>query len=218
MILDHIENILIMPNYAPLKNFHSVLQLKEGVFMTYRSMLELEQKYLKKFGASLTIHFGESGFEKQAINLMHWYSINLMNYAKCCALVKFINEKGILPEELAKNDKKIGELRTLSSEYIKSIEELKPIKFFRDKASAHLAYTAPHKRYDNPATLVESMSLIPTVLGGKFTIGGMDRGLGGEISAFANHSWNLTDNFKSLIPRYFKDDFKFPESTNNKFK
>ncbi|MFT4644709.1 MAG: hypothetical protein ACI8ZX_001115 [Planctomycetota bacterium] len=207
MILDHIENIIIMHNYAPLKNFHSVVQLKEGLFMTYRSMLALEEKYKNENGASIAINFGVTENNAVAINLMHWYSINLINYAKCCALVKFINQKGVLPDKLAKNKILIEELKVFRSEYINSIQELKPIIFFRNKASAHLAYTDPHKNFDNSATLMESMSLIPIVLDGKFIIGGLERDLGEEKSAFSKHPWSLTDNFKSLIPRYFKNDF-----------
>lgn len=208
MVLDHIENIVLMPNNASLKNFHSILQLKEGIFMTYKSMLKLEKQFNADNGASLSMRFGVNEYNAQAINLMHWYSINLINYASSCALVKFIIKKGILPQDLAKNQEQISELAAFRKNYILNITELKPINFFRNKASAHLAYTDPHKKYDNPATLVESMSLIPTVIKGKFTIGDMVRGLGDEKSSFAYHPWNLTDNFISLVPRYFKDNFQ----------
>jgi hypothetical protein len=139
------------------------------------------------------------------MNLIHWYSINLMNYAKSCGLVKFLNKTGLQPERFVGDKEILGELRKCQKEYIDSIPELDPIKHFRNKASAHLAYTDPHK--DNAGTLVESMSLIPTLNNGKLTIGSLKRGKGNAMSSFGDFEWNLVDNFDSLVPRYFKNDF-----------
>ncbi len=219
MILDCIENIQINKGFSTLTNFHSIVQLKEGIFMTYNSMNDLqknywERRYPNESKEKIEIYkkstFSMSGelnqADAQAVNLMHWYSINLINYAKCCGLVKFLNTKGVLPEYLAGDKKLIGELNIVQKEYINSIPELKPVLHFRNKASAHLAYVSP-RHNDNPATLIESMSIIPTFAHEKMTIGAMTRARGDHESSFAKYPWNLTDNFESLIPRYFKNNF-----------
>lgn len=205
MILDHIENIVLMEGFAPLTNFQSIIHLKEGLFMTYESMIELEKEQRKNCHASLSFNGMPTQIDAQAINLMNWYSINLINYSKCCGLVKFLNDKKVLPEVLADDNDLKKQLRKVQTEYLNSIDELKAIKHYRNKVAAHLAYTVPWD--DNPATLIESMSVIPVVLNGKFTLGGYTRKRGEHVSEFSKHTWNLTDNFKSLIPRYFKDNF-----------
>jgi hypothetical protein len=45
MKLDHIEKIEILPGITPLSNYHSILHLKEGIFMTYNSMKDLQDNY-----------------------------------------------------------------------------------------------------------------------------------------------------------------------------
>lgn len=218
MKLDLIENIEIFDGITPLSNYHSILHLKEGIFMTYNNMKSLEENYYK-IGfpelskeqvdiykeASIFISGKLNRADAMGMNLIHWYSINLMSYARCCGLVKFLNETGYQPEKIAENKSIRNDLNEFQKVYINSIEELKPIKHFRNKASAHLAYTSPQK--DNAATLVESMSLIPTLDNGKLTIGSLKRSKGKAISSFGDYEWNLTDNFDSLIPRYFKEKF-----------
>jgi hypothetical protein len=51
------------------------------------------------------------------------------------------------------------------------------------------------------------MSLIPTMNNGKLTIGSLKRGKGNAKSSFGDFEWSLVDNFDSLIPRYFKNNF-----------
>ena len=219
MKLDFIENIEIYKGITPLTNYHSIPQLKEGIFMVYNQMTNLQNNYWElrhpeSSPEQLEIHkkasFSMSGelnqVDAQAINLYHWYSTNLINYAKCCGLVRFLNEKKVLPEYLAKDKTLIQELKERQREYINGIPELIPVAHFRNKAGAHLAYTYPEK-YDNSATLIESMSLIPTYINGKITIGAMKRMRGDSVSSFSKHQWNLTDNFDSLIPRFFKNNF-----------
>lgn len=220
MKLDFIENIEIYENgLTPLTNYHSILQLKEGIFMTYNHMNYLQENYWKLRYPNLSeeqikvhenVSFSMSGelnqVDAQAVNLFHWYSINLINYVKCCGLVKFLNEKKILPEHFVENINLIAELKENQKEYLNGIPELLPVFHFRNKASAHLAYVDPTK-FDNPATLIESMSIIPTLVNGKITIGFMERKRGDSISSFSKYEWNLTENFESLIPRYFKNNF-----------
>jgi hypothetical protein len=143
--------------------------------------------------------------DSMGMNLIHWYSINLINFAKSCGLVKFLNYTGAQPERFVNDKPFIKELTDFQKEYISSIQELEPVIHFRNKASAHLAYTEP--KNDNAGTLVESMSLIPTFEFGKMTIGGVQRGKGESVSSFSDFKWNLVDNFESLIPRYFINDF-----------
>ncbi len=217
MVLDHIENISIEQN-GTIQNFHSIPQLKEGIFMVYHAMVDLERNYwhirypdktpemieLLK-GSTLSFSGELNRADAIAVNLFHWYSVNVINYAKCCALVKFVNQKGILPEYLAKDKSLLADLKKTRDNYIKNIPELSPVKHFRDKAGAHLAYADPHKN-DNPATLVESISIIPTMEHGRISIGGMTRSRGQHASSFGDHQWNIIDNFHQLVPRYFKDN------------
>lgn len=219
MELDHIDNIKIVPGVSTITNFHSIPQLLEGIFMTYNHINTLQENYwdlrypdasemnIDIFKKSCFSMSGElNQVDAQAVNLFHWYSINLINYARCCGLVKFINKKGILPDYLAGDKELIAELKVEQKSYLDSIPELISVRHFRNKASAHLAYTDP-KRDDNPATLIESMSIIPTFVQGEFRIGIMTRGRGDHKSSFSDHPWSLTENFKSLIPRYFKNYF-----------
>jgi hypothetical protein len=219
MKLDFIENIEIYKGITPLTNYHSIPQLKEGIFMVYNQMTNLQNNYWKlrhpeSSSEQLEIHkkasFSMGGklnqVDAQAVNLYHWYSTNLINYAKCCGLVRFLNEKKVLPEYLAKDKTLIQELKEKQREYINGIPELIPVTHFRNKAGAHLAYTYPEK-HDNSATLIESMSIIPTYINGKITIGAMKRMRGDSVSSFSKYQWNLTDNFDSLIPRFFKNNF-----------
>jgi hypothetical protein len=218
MKLDFIENIEIFNGITPLANYHSIVHLKEGLFMTYNNMKNLQENYYKIGFPELSeeqieIHkkasFSMSGklnrADSMGMNLIHWYSINLMNYAKSCGLVNFLNKTGYQPERFVNDKKIVNELRNFQGEYIDSISELDPIKHFRNKASAHLAYTGPFN--DNAGTLIESMSLIPTMNNGKLTIGSLKRGKGNAKSSFGDFEWSLVDNFDSLIPRYFKNNF-----------
>lgn len=218
MKLDFIENIEIFNGITPLANYHSIVHLKEGIFMTYNNMKNLQENYYEIGFPELSkeqieIHkkasFSMNGKLNRAdamgMNLIHWYSINLMNYAKSCGLVHFLNKTGFQPERFVEDKKIVKELREFQREYIESIPELSPIKHFRNKASAHLAYTDP--KNDNAGTLVESMSIIPTMNNGKLTIGSFKRGKGNAMSSFGDFEWNLIDNFDSLIPRYFKNNF-----------
>ena len=217
--LDYIENIEIHDGITPLANYHSIYHLQEGIFMTYRSMKNLQTNYFEiafpdKTEEEISVFKNSklyiSGDCNQAdlmgMNLIHWYSINLINYVKSCALIKFLNKTGLQPERFVGDKSVLKELRNLQKEYMDSIPELLPVIHFRNKASAHLAYTDP--KNDNAGTLVESMSLIPTYQNKKFTVGGLKRAKGNAESTFGENEWNLTDNFDSLIPRYFKNNFK----------
>lgn len=219
MKLDHIENIEILSGITPLPNYHSILQLKEGIFMTYNNMKNIQDNYYQLAypdmspekieiykQRTLSMNGQLNRADSMGMNLIHWYSINLINFAKSCGLVKFLNDTGAQPERFVDDKPFIKELRDCQKEYLSSIKELEPVIHFRNKASAHLAYTDP-KKNDNAGTLVESMSLIPTLEFGKITIGGIQRSKGESVSSFSDYKWNLVDNFESLIPRYFKNDF-----------
>lgn len=215
MKLDLIEGIEIHEDFPVIQNFHSIPQLLKGIFMCYNMIRDLQVNYIdmaypgatqsqkdihKLFTAQMAIN-NEPAL--QGVNLMHWYSINLINYAKCCGLVKFLILKKIQPEMLAGNKELIGELKALQKEYLEGIPELEPVLHFRNKAAAHLAYTDP-LRNDNPSTMIESMSLIPWMINDRLSIGVTQWSRGEHMSSFGSHQWNVQDNFESLIPRYFR--------------
>lgn len=125
MELDHIDNIKIVPGVSTITNFHSIPQLLEGIFMTYNNINSLQENYwelrypdaskerieiFKKSSFSISGELNQ--VDAQAVNLFHWYSINLINYARCCGLVKFLNKEGVLPEYLAGDKYLIAELKT----------------------------------------------------------------------------------------------------------
>lgn len=220
MKLDFIDNIEIYNGITPLPNYHSIVHLKEGLFMTYNNMKNLQENYYRigfpelseeqietRKKATFSLSGKLNRADSMGMNLIHWYSINLINYAKCCGLVKFLNRTGYQPQKFMNDKNVINDLRKCQTEYLDSISELEPIRHFRNKASAHLAYTDPQKS-DNAGTLIESMSLIPTLNHGKLTIGSMKRKKGEFQSSFGDFEWNIIDNFNSLIPRYFKDSFQ----------
>lgn len=216
MTLDIIDNIVLFEGHSSFKNHHSVYHLLEGIFMTYNAMTQLENNYFnlkypnesqEKIEALQKASFSFSGelsqVDSQAVNLFHWYSINLINYVRCCGLVKFINLNKVGAEQIA-NDKILkNELKEFQKNYLKSIPEIQSVIFFRNKASAHLAFTDPYTE-DNSATLLESISIIPTYENGKIYVGKLTRGVGDVQSEFTNNSFSLTENFNSLIPRYFE--------------
>lgn len=216
MTLDLIDNIVLFEGHSSFKNHHSVYHLLEGIFMTYNSMTQLENNYFnlkypneseEKIQALQKASFSFSGelsqVDSQAVNLFHWYSINLINYARCCGLVNFINLNKVGAEQISKDIGIKKELKKFQNNYLKSIPEIQSVIFFRNKASAHLAFTDPYDK-DNSATLLESISIIPTFENGRIYVGKMTRGVGDEQSEFTNNSFSLTENFNSLIPRYFE--------------
>jgi hypothetical protein len=207
MTLDHIDNIVLNSHFSDFKNNHSVKVLLEGIFMTYNSMKSIENDFKNNESASLVFRPAMTQTDTQSLNLMHWYSISLMNFVQCCGLVKYINQNRISMSRIYGDKKEIQKLKKFQIEYRNSIPEIKSIEHFRNKAAAHLAITDP-KPYDNLATLFESFSLIPSIENGIYYVGGITRGVGEETSSFSKNKWSLTQNFESLIPRYFIDYFK----------
>lgn len=217
MKLDLIDNITLFEGHSAFKNHHSIYQLLEGIFMTYNNMISLEKNYfslrfqnesIEKIEIFNQATFSFSGeltqVDSQAVNLFHWYSINLINYARCCGLVYFINSNKVGIEQIANDKALINDLNSFQNDYLDSIDELQSVIFFRNKASAHLAFNYP-KKSDNSATLLESISIIPTFENGKLYVGKMIRAVGDEQSEFSKNAFSLTENFDSLIPRYFKN-------------
>lgn len=223
MILDYLEGIEIKVGVTPLPNYHSIVHIKQGICMLYDAMKHLETNYhrlanpeaseeeLEKEKKTLArINVKLNPVDTQAVNLFHWYSINLINYVKCCGLVSFLNLKMLAPDFIAHNKKLSTELKKYQQDYIKGISEIEPVLHFRNKAGAHIAFSDP-KHYDNVATLLESISLIPVYENGKIYMGALKRERGGSISSFSNHKWSLTDNFESLIPRFFGEGIEYPK-------
>lgn len=212
MVLDHIENI-VLTEFTPLRTYtHSFYHLKEGIYMVYNAMTQIEHDFREKHGEtlpSLSISGTLTQHQAQAVSLFHWYSINLVNYAKSIGLILFLRENPIQPYMLAGNIKMKQRLKDIQDEYISSVSELKPVLHFRNKAAAHPAYTDPLIKgevFDNAATLIESMSINPTIQHGRYFVGGFTRQSGDDISSFSEYPWSLTDNFELLIERYFKAD------------
>lgn len=215
MILDFKENIILSSNTPLRDNTHSFWYLKEGLIMTYNMMNQLHSEKLKMCSLEtnkglVSPSFVFQGFinelDAQAVNLFSWYSINLINYVKCIGLILFFREHKIQPQELAGNNELKRKLKSIQSRYIASIDELKPVLHFRNKASAHPAFTEPYisnTDTDNSATLIESLSIIPTFENGRYFVGGITRQSGEDISTFSEHPWSLTDNFENLRVRFF---------------
>jgi hypothetical protein len=110
---------------------------------------------------------------------------------------------------LAGNRKMRQRLKNIQDEYISSVSELKPVLHFRNKAAAHPAYADPYitkEVFDNAATLIESMSIIPIIKNGRYFVGSLTRQSGEDVSSFSQYPWSLTENFELLIERYFKSD------------
>lgn len=211
MILDHIENI-VLTKFTPLRtNTHSLYHLKEGIFMTYKSMIELEKSRSSELMTSFSFDGTLTQEDARAVCLMHWYSITLVNFVNCIGLILFFRENSVQPQVLANNKELKNKLTQIQREYRSRILELQPVLHFRHKAAAHLAYTDPsidgQKPPDNPATLIESMSIIPSFENGRYFVGRVTRHSGEFASSFSNHPWSLTENFESLIERFFKDNF-----------
>lgn len=211
MILDHIENIGLT-EFTPLRSLtHSIYHLKEGIYMTYNSMVERERSKSGELMPSFSFNGTLSQEAAQVLCLMNWYSINLVNFANCIGLILFLRENSVQPYELAGNQALKNRLSKIQKDYISDIPELKPIVHFRNKAAAHLAFTDPFisqkQNSDNAATLIESMSIIPSFEKGRYFVGRLTRHSGEFASSFSNHPWSLTENFESLIERFFKDDF-----------
>jgi hypothetical protein len=212
MVLDHIENI-VLTEFTPLRTYtHSIYHLKEGIYMVYNSMTQIEHDFREKNGSnipSFTFDGTLTQQQAQAVSLFHWYSINLVNYAKCIGLILFLSENPIQPYMLAGNRKMRQRLKNIQDEYISSVSELKPVLHFRNKAAAHPAYADPYitkEVFDNAATLIESMSIIPIIKNGRYFVGSLTRQSGEDVSSFSQYPWSLTENFELLIERYFKSD------------
>ena len=218
MVLDKIENIILNEHEEYFHNYQSVVHLILGIKMLYKGLIRLEanelKKYAEMFGDDVDINnfegavvsFGSNHFlNSTVINYFNWYSINLINYANFCGFIKFINEKRISPFEIEKNKKIITDLKSFRKEYLLGIKELKEVIHFRNKASAHFAYSDP-KESDNIATLIESISILPTFVGRRFKLSGFQRGLPGSMSSFSENIWSMTENYESLKFRFFEND------------
>lgn len=102
VVLDHIDNIELT-EHTPLRtNTHSILYLKSGLIKLYKDMRMIESHYyhllypdaseelieiLKTASWKLDTRYSE--VHSHAMNLFHWYAINLTNYAKCIGLLLF---------------------------------------------------------------------------------------------------------------------------------
>ena len=216
-MLDSVENISITNGVSPITNYQSIHHLRYGILMLYNNMKDLESEYwerrepdansvkMKFFKQStIALNFEFNPVDSMGINLCYWYSVHLMNYANTCALVQFIHQNGVLPEKIGEDSTLKKGLRDHRFSYLKSIQELVPIKFFRHKTGAHIALSDPHEK-DNPATLINSLNITPAFINGRFKVGSVQWGKGDHLSEFGNHEWSLTENFESLKARYFPD-------------
>jgi len=211
MILDHIENIELT-EFTPLRtNLHSFYHLKEGIFMNYRSMLALEKSNFSGPIPSFRMNGCLTQQDAQAVCLMHWYSISLVNFVNSIGLILFFREHSVQPHEIANNQILKRRLKEIQKEYYLKIPEFQSVLHFRNKAAAHLAFSDPfickNNDFDNASTLIESMSIVPTFENGRYYVGNLTRQSGECVSSFSQYPWSLTENFESLIERYFKSDF-----------
>lgn len=86
--LDYIENITLHPGVSTITNFHSILQLRQGLVMLYKSMQDLEANYwemryanespekieiFKKASFSMSGEFNDA--DSAGMNLCFWYSV-----------------------------------------------------------------------------------------------------------------------------------------------
>ena len=178
--------------------------------MTYKSMLELERSNSIFQGPIFRMNGTSTQEDAQAVCLMNWYSISLVNFVQSVGLILFFREHSVQPHEIANNRFLSNELTRIQLEYCSKIPEFQPVLHYRNKAAAHLAFTDPYIKkdvFDNAATLIESMSIVPTFENGRYYIGNLTRQSGECVSSFSQFPWSLTENFESLIERYFKSDF-----------
>jgi hypothetical protein len=196
------NSTVVEPDRVSLRTYtHSIYHLKEGIYMVYNSMTQIEHDFREKHGSnipSFTFDGTLTQQQAQAVSLFHWYSINLVNYAKCIGLILFLSENPIQPYMLAGNRKMRQRLKNIQDEYISSVSELKPVLHFRNKAAAHPAYADPYitkEVFDNAATMIESMSIIPIIKNGRYFVGGLTRQSGEDVSSFSQYPWSLTENF-----------------------
>lgn len=219
LTLDAIENIFVNETSAAFKNNYSIHQLLEGIFMTYNMMKYREENYWElkypnkspeiiaiERQSSFSVDFTNDRFDREVVNISHWYSNTLINFVKCCGAIDFLNKNHLMPETIASDRAMISEMKKHRDSYVKSIPELQTVWNFRNKASAHLAFADPLG--DNAATLIESISIIPCYDCNRIKLGALKRQSGEHESSLSQQEWSVTESFESLMPRYFSHHIK----------
>jgi len=135
------------------------------------------------------------------VNLFYWFSVNTISFARCCALLNFVNREGKQPD-VYPNDKSLNRrLKSHCNDYIDSIPELEVVRFFRNKSGAHLAFTDPRPE-DNPATLLESVATNIGYARRRYRTGILKMGNGDHRSEYGEKSFSVTEVFEALKERY----------------
>ena len=222
IILDRIDHISILPGTTPFKNYHILYQLREGINFIYQKAIEIESNYLrlshpdkndsyiaimKKANFIYNVETN-SPVNNLFANLVYWYSLNVLNYSQTIGMIDFLNKKGIKIEELL-TKAVANELRKHVKSYISNIQDLEPVELFRNKIAAHVAITSPKTtgNLDNIATLIESMSPLPTFRDSRLFMGDFTWTIQQQKSEIGKITWSLTENYESLLKRY---DWKTP--------
>lgn len=177
-----------------------ISDIVDRTYLIERIVQDYENKARKKitfYGAGL--HHIDEADELKIINYFHWYGNSVCNYSRLIGLINAVHTNAIDLNDLG-NPEKAKVISKQCGDYVRSIPELEPILFWRNKVFAHFAAASPIES-DSAALLNVSMMSPVQYSNHRFVVGGMTiMTHGSEVTM---PIWSVTESFEALRERYW---------------
>jgi len=194
-VLDHVNNIVLVPEFSTIKNCHALKSLKLGLWTLASGVRTEEIRNSKRL--LMAISMDERDFLIACY--FHWFAISLVNYIRLIGFVDVMQKNRWAIERLQEKSIK-SYVKLHCKNYINSVPEVEDILAWRNKVAAHFAATDPWEK-DNIGTLQDSIQHPITYCRPYYYAHRHTFGLGGIQSDIPG--WSLTQTFESLGPRYW---------------
>jgi len=201
IILDHKENIVLIPDSSTIQNCHAAQHLRSGIWSIAKAIRGSEVSMLTTSKLAGKIRFAiDNSFEVGLTGCyFHWFATSVVNYARLVSFIGFMNSNRWNLERLSDNPNQ-KKVKKHCDEYVKRVIP-EAIVIWRNKVSAHFAATAPWK--DNLGTLQDSI-FNPIAYSEPYFHASLHRLSYGEYQS-SLQSWALSKVFEELSPRFWPD-------------
>src|SRR4051794_31342179 len=166
-----------------------------------------EAVFEQAIGKGKSVQYGATSNEERELLdtiacFYHWFGTSLCNFARLVGFIKGLHEKQFSKTDL-RDRAKFESIKKLIDAYVATIDELKPVRVWRNKVFAHFAVTDPFKD-DNVATLDMSV-IFPVSFDGRYVVGGMKmtRKNSSGVHESQLPRWSITEVFETLEPRFW---------------
>jgi hypothetical protein len=209
IVIDQIRGVSVNQDKY-FNEINALIHLKNGLILLYNNVRPTEKKIEEEDKGSTIISWGRDPCIPASLFLnlpcfFHSYGTSICNYAR---LTGFIvgREIGEITDADIQNPSNKKVIRGFCDDYMDSLAELKEVKKWRDKVSAHFALTDPRKD-DNVATLEASIIYPVGLQNSRFKTGVMVyEKINGESSIASEiPAWSLTETFELLTKRFWPD-------------